>query len=374
MNGSIKLGKLFGIPFQVSYTWFLIFGIVTFSLAYGQFPRQHPFWPQSTHIILGVITSLLFFASVIVHELAHGAVAKALGIPVKSITLFIFGGVAQIGSEAGRPVSELVMAGIGPFSSLVLAALFALVWMISEPIHAPTAALSGWLASINLSLAVFNMVPGFPLDGGRVFRSILWWITGNYQRSTLIAIFVGQAIAYLMIIGGIALVVANPRILMSGIWIVLIGWFLERAAVSSRRQLRIRDYLQGYKARDLMAREFSPVQQGTTLEEIVERYVMPTRWRWPLVLDGNRLMGVLTLKGIRRFARSQWPSVNVEQAMTPVETLQKISPEDSALQVLERLDEDGVGHVLVVEDGRFLGIVAAEDIMELVGARGRLRA
>ncbi|MBM2826535.1 MAG: srebp protease/cbs domain, partial [Dehalococcoidia bacterium] len=160
MRGSISMGRLWGIPFYISYTWFVIFVIVTASLVFGQFPRSYPGWSDATYVFVGIITSLLFFASVVAHELAHGLVASSLGVPVISITLFIFGGIAQIGREAPRPQGELVIAAVGPFSSLALAALFGLVWIVARPFHDPTAAVAGWLAVINLSLAAFNLVPG----------------------------------------------------------------------------------------------------------------------------------------------------------------------------------------------------------------------
>lgn len=373
MSGSIRVGSLFGIPFYISYSWFFIFGVVTISLTFGQYPEILPLWPKSTHIILGIITSLLFFGSVILHELAHGIVARSMGLPVKSITLFLFGGVAHISSEATKPVSELLMAIVGPFSSLLLAAAFGLVWMVSSPLFAPVAAAASWLALVNVILAIFNMVPGFPLDGGRVFRSTLWWLTGNFHLSTRIAIISGRLIAYLLILGGIVVVLLEPDLLLNGIWIIMIGWFLERSASSSGRQFRMRNYLQEYTAKDLMTKDYAMVQGETTLEELVDRYVTETSWKRSLVLDGSQLMGVINLRSLRRFAKTQWPVVTAVQAMVPVDNLAKLGPEENILDVMERLGEDRYGQALVVQENKLLGILAIENIMEIVRTRGRLK-
>ncbi|MSQ14471.1 MAG: site-2 protease family protein [Dehalococcoidia bacterium] len=373
MNGSIRVGNLFGIPFYISYTWFAIFGVVTISLAFIQYPELYPYWPQRTHILLGSITSLLFFGSVVVHELAHGTVARALGIPVKSITLFLVGGVAHISSEATKPAGELAMAIVGPFSSLMLGAAFGLVWVVSLRIYEPIAAAAGWLASVNVALAIFNMAPGFPMDGGRAFRSILWWLTGNYQMSTTIAIFAGRLLAYLLMLGGLVLIVEDRESMFSGVWIILIGWFLERSARSSQRQLKMRNYLNEYRARDLMTKDYSMVQVDTTLDEIVDKQVTIAMWRRSLVLDGSRLMGIINLNNIRRFARTQWSTVTASQAMIPVEVLVKLSPDDRILDVMERLGEERYGQALVVEENKLLGVLAIENIMDVLATRGGLR-
>ncbi len=371
MNGSIRVGSLFGIPFYISYSWFVIFLIVTASLIFGQYPELYPFWPQSTHIFLGIVTSLLFFASVVVHELAHGIVARAMGLPVKSITLFIFGGVAHISSEARKPVAELLMASVGPLSSLLLAAAFGLIWIVSSSLYGPLAAVTFWLATVNVMLAVFNMVPGYPLDGGRVFRSILWWLTGNYQRSTTIAIFVGRLIAYLLILGGIVMMLLDTDLVFNGIWIVFIGWFLERSAASSSRQFKMRNYLRTYTARDLMTKDYSLVQGGTTLEEM--RNVIPATWGRSLVLDGSKLIGVVNIRNIKRFPRTQWPVITAVEAMVPVDRLAKLDPEDNILDVMDRLGEDRYGQALVVQESKLLGILAVENVMDTARTRGRLR-
>ncbi|MFC1940840.1 site-2 protease family protein [Chloroflexota bacterium] len=233
MGKAFNLGKLFGIQFRLHFTWFVIFLLVTALLVYPNH-LQWLYW------ITGIVTSLLFFASVVAHELAHSLVGRANGIPIKSITLFIFGGVAQMGKEATRPGAELKMAVAGPLCSLVLGGFFGLLWLLLPSITEPIATMILWLAVMNAALAAFNLIPGFPLDGGRVFRSLLWHFTGNYNHSTRIATRIGQGIGYLFIVGGILIILLRPFGLswFDGVWISFIGWFLESAASASYRQIR----------------------------------------------------------------------------------------------------------------------------------------
>jgi len=232
MGKAFNLGKLFGIQFRLHFTWFIIFILVTVLLVY-------PDYSQWFYWIVGIITSLLFFASVVAHELAHSLVGRANDIPIESITLFIFGGVAQMTREATRPGAELKMAAAGPICSLVIGGLFALIWLFMPNLPQPIGIMILWLAVMNSILAAFNLIPGFPLDGGRVFRSLLWHFTGSYSRSSRIAMRVGQGIGYLFILGGISIIFLHPFGLswFEGIWIAFIGWFLQSAASASYRQI-----------------------------------------------------------------------------------------------------------------------------------------
>ena len=238
MGKTFNLGKLFGIQFRLHFTWFIIFILVTVFLVY-------PDYSQWLYWVIGIITSLLFFASVVAHELAHSLVGRANGIPIESITLFIFGGVAQMTREVTRASAELKMAAAGPICSLVIGGLFGLLWFLTQDIIQPVADIALWLAIMNGILAVFNLIPGFPLDGGRVFRSLLWRFTGSYSRSTRIATRMGQGIGYLFILGGILIIFLHPFGLswFDGLWITFIGWFLESAASMSYRQLRWQESL-----------------------------------------------------------------------------------------------------------------------------------
>jgi len=239
MSSAFNLGRLFGIQVRIHYTWFIIFMLVTVSLVY-------PDWLRLTSWVVGIIASLLFFGSVLAHELAHSLVGRAYGVQIKSITLFLFGGVAQMAGEAKEASTEFKMSAAGPACSLALGGLFALVWFLSRGIIAPLAAAALWLAQVNVILALFNLIPGFPLDGGRVFRSILWRSTGDYGRSTRIATRVGQGVGYLFILAGISVIFFFPQAWFNGLWIAFIGWFLENAASASYRQTQWREALHGF--------------------------------------------------------------------------------------------------------------------------------
>lgn len=253
MGSAFNLGKLFGIQFRLHFSWFIIFILVTFSLVYPDY-TQWRYW------VIGVITSLLLFVSVVAHELAHSLVGRANGIPIESITLFIFGGVAQMTKEATQPGAELKMAAAGPMCSLVIGGFFGLLSLIPE-IPQPIALMIFWLAVMNGILAAFNLIPGFPLDGGRVFRSLLWHFTGSYSRSTRIAARVGQGIGYLFILGGISIIFLNPFDLswFDGIWFSFIGWFLKSAASASYRQIRWQETLPGFTASEATPPDYPPL-------------------------------------------------------------------------------------------------------------------
>ncbi len=264
MGSTFNLGKLFGIQFRLHFGWFIIFILVTVSLVY-------PDYSQWLYWIMGIVTSLLFFASVVAHELAHSLVGKANGIPIESITLFIFGGVAQMTREATRPTAELKMAAAGPICSLVIGGFFGLLLLIPN-IPEPATYMIFRLAVMNGMLAAFNLIPGFPLDGGRVFRSLLWRFTGSYSRSTRIATRVGQGIGYLFILGGILVIFLQPFDLswlvgwswFDGIWITFIGWFLLSAASASYRQLHWQEALPGFTASEATPTDYPAVPPDTT--------------------------------------------------------------------------------------------------------------
>jgi Zn-dependent protease len=250
MGKTFNLGKLFGIQFRIHFTWFIIFILVTFALVY-------PNYSQWLYWVTGIITSLLFFASVVAHELAHSLVGRDNGIPIASITLFIFGGVAQMTKEASRPGAELKMAVAGPICSIIIGGFFGLFLLIPE-IPEPLATMIFWLAIMNGMLAAFNLIPGFPLDGGRVFRSVLWSVTGSYSRSSRIAMRVGQGFGYLFILGGILIIFLHPFALTwyDGIWIAFIGWFLESAASASYRQIRLQEVLSSMPAAEAVTSDY----------------------------------------------------------------------------------------------------------------------
>jgi len=374
MGSALNIGKLFGIQFRLHYTWFIIFVLVTASLSWQLFPTLYPGWTILTYWVIGIVTSLLFFASVLAHELAHSLVARINDIPVKSITLFIFGGMAQITREAARPGAELKMAAAGPACSLVIGGLFALLWFFTQGVIETIAALAFWLAQINVVLAVFNLIPGFPLDGGRVFRSLLWQATGNYGRSTRIAVRVGQGVGYLFILVGILIVFWRPFGLdwFSGLWLAFIGWFLENAASSSYRQAQWRDALHGLSALQVMTSVYPAIPPNITVTQLVYGYLSAGGHPFFMVADEGRLEGILTLDNIKSVPQSSWDVTQVKEIMTPVDKLKVAHPDQDALSILEQMEENSVSQMPVVSGGRVIGLIARDNLIRLLRLRSEL--
>jgi Zn-dependent protease len=371
MKSSLRLGKIFGIPIGINYTWFIVFALVTLSLATAYFPGRYPTWSSLGYWGVGILTSLLFFASVLIHELAHSVVAIAWGIPVNSITLFIFGGGAPLGREPERPLSEFLIAIAGPISSLMLALGFGILWLGGQALNlTPLAALGFYLGGINLSLALFNMVPGFPLDGGRVFRSIVWAVTGSMNRATRWAAGTGRAVAILMIVGGgIIFLTGNWS---SGLWLAFIGWFLDNAASQSIQQAGVREALEGYTAGDFAASGCQAVDSNTPLDWVVRDYVLPQGQSCFVVTDGAQAEGVATLGQIRQVPRQQWGWTPIHQIMTPLGNLKPVLAGEAAYSVLERMLSEGENLLPVVDGSRFLGLVRQDNLLRFARTRSAL--
>ena len=364
MGSALNIGKLFGIQLRLHYTWFIIFVFLTVLLV-------SPNWFSPLWWVIGIITCLLFFASVVAHELAHSLVGRANGIPIKSITLFIFGGVAQMAREATRPSAEFKMAAAGPICSLLIGGLFFLLWFFTPGMPEPIAIMIQWLAFINVALAIFNFIPGFPLDGGRVFRSLLWQFTGNYQRSTLIATQVGRVVGYLFILGGILIAVLRPFGLnwFTGLWLVFIGWFLENAASASYRQAQWRERLLGFTASQVMTSDCPMVPSEITVGRLVQEYVFISGCHFFLVADEGRLKGILALHDIKPVSRENWDVTQVKEIMTPINKLKVANPEQDALSVLEQMNEDDINQMPVVSEGRVIGLIARDNLIRLLRIR-----
>jgi Zn-dependent protease/predicted transcriptional regulator len=363
MGTSIRLGKLFGIPIGISYSWFLIFALITYTLAreFNMFPG----WSDAARWLAAALTSLLFFASVLFHELSHALLARKKGIPVKGITLFIFGGLAQITEEAKKPSTEFLIGGVGPLSSLVLAGAF---WGVHFPLSfwsTNIATIAIWLAGVNLLLAVFNMVPGFPMDGGRVLRAVLWWLTGNYYRATGIATWTGRAIGMAMIVGGVLWAFLG-RDLIQGLWIALIGWFLTSAASANHQQLKLKRSLDGRSARDLMDYSCPTVPSDISVAALVESYVVPTGNRLFVVGDLATPQGIVLVRDIRLLGRKQWAATEVRTLMKPMERVRTVEPGEDAFHVLEVMEEAEVSEIPVKYDGRIVGVIGRESILRFL--------
>jgi Zn-dependent protease len=363
---TIRLGQLFGIPVGLHYSWFIVFVLVTLSLV-AQFATEYPEWSSGVAYGLGVVTSLLLFLSVLLHELGHSVVALRKGIRVRAITLFVFGGVAQIEREPSRPRDEFHIAVAGPVVSFLLAAAFygfsRGVETLSEPLHA----LGHWLGRINFLLAAFNLIPGFPLDGGRILRAALWRATGSYDRGTRLASAAGQGIAYVFIVVGVW--VAFSGHFVNGLWMGFIGWFLLSAAQATVAQLDVRRWLRGIRAAEAMTTDCLILPRGMSVAELVEDHLLRTGRRCALVVEGDRLMGLVTLHEVRRVPRSEWAVTPLEAIAIPEAELHAVPPEMELVDVLALMDDHNINQVPVVRDGRIIGLLGREQVMHVLRTR-----
>lgn len=354
MRASFRLGRIAGIEVGVHYTWLFAFVLIAWSLAAGFFPSRYPGWTVGTYWLAGIVSALLLFGSVLVHELAHSLVARAQGLPVQGITLFIFGGVSTLRGEAERAWDEFIIAIVGPLTSLVLAALAFVVFRALPDRETPFAASLGYLALINGLLAVFNLLPGFPLDGGRVLRSILWGATGSLLRATNIAAGVGQFFGWLLIAWGVFQVLTGN--FLGGLWTGFIGWFLDNAASSSRQQTATQEIFRDLKVVEIMDREPHTVTPETTVEELVREYFLRRGQRAaPVCADGN-LLGIVSMTDVKEVPQERWATTTVSEIMTR-EPLYQVRPSDDLAQSLRLMNEHEIHQVLVTEDGRLVGML-----------------
>ena len=366
MSSAFNIGKILGIPLRIHYSWFAIFALVTVSLVY-------PNWSNHAYWVIGVITSLLFFSSVVAHELAHSLVGRANGIPIRSITLFIFGGIAHMTREAKRPAAEFKMALAGPATSLVLGGLFGLIWFFIRNTGHPVVDMVQWLAFINLALAIFNLIPGFPLDGGRVFRSILWRLSDNYNRSTQIATRVGRGVGYSFIAGGVIIVILNQQFFVQGLWLAFIGWFLENAASGSYRQLKWQNTLKGITASQVMKTVFPVISSDITLSELVRTQVLFSGNTFFVVIDQGQLAGIATLNNLKSVPQQKWGTTQISTIMTTFEKIRLAHPEQDAMSLFEQMNESDINQIPVVSQGRVLGIVTRESLLRILRAHSELK-
>jgi Zn-dependent protease len=381
-RGGVGIGRIFGIEIRIDWSWLLIFVLITWSLA-STFGQIHKDWSVVLSWGTGIVASLLFFISVLAHEMAHSVVAKAQGVPVRSITLFLFGGVSSIERDPASARNEFLMAFVGPLTSIVIGVVLLLVTglfvgpvasSVSDPLAAisnlnPLFTLLMWLGSVNVLVGFFNLVPGFPLDGGRVVRSIMWAITNNLRRATRYASWLGQLIAWLMIITGIAMVfgVQVPFFgsgVVSGLWLAFIGWFLNSASSQSYQQLVIRDILEGIQVGRIMRSNPPTVAPSASVRSLVHDHIMGTDDHSFPVMDDGRLVGLVTLEDVRHTDRDAWETTSAREIMTPVEKLVTVTPTEDANDALNKLTEHDVGQLPVMSDGQLAGLLRRQDIIK----------
>ncbi len=368
---NIPLGRILGIQIGLDYSWFVIFALLTWMLAGSYFPAEFKDWPPFLYWVMGALTAIMFFVSVLLHELGHSVVALRYKIPVRSITLFLFGGVAEIGAEPPSAISEFFIACAGPLVSLILAVLFYTVQPLASGIE-PLLGLTKYLAYINLALALFNLIPGYPLDGGRVFRAIVWAITGNMRRATLIAANTGRFFAFLFILAGVWQIMNGG--LTGGLWIAFIGWFLDNAASAQLQQVEVRDLLAGHKVSEVMSTHCASVPANLTLQDLVDEHILGSGQHCFLVNRGDDTVGLITLQRIKEVPRPEWETTRAGEVMLPLEQSMSIDPDTGLWTALEKLDRDGVNQLPVIRDRHVIGMLGREDVISFLRSLQEPRA
>ncbi|NES80087.1 MAG: site-2 protease family protein [Moorea sp. SIO2B7] len=371
MNGNIRVGNLFGIPFYVNPSWFLVLALVTFS--YGEELASFPQLGGITPWVLGLVTALLLFASVLAHELGHSFAAMQQGIEVKSITLFLFGGLANLEKESETPFQAFLVAIAGPLVSLLLFGLFTAIG-VTIALPTPLAAIISLLASINLILALFNLIPGLPLDGGNILKAAVWQITGNPNKGVIFASRVGQFFGWLaVIVGGLAILGISP---IGSFWTLLIGWFLLQNAGFSAQSARVQETLDGLTAEDAVIPNSPIISADLNLREFANDYVIgQDKWRKFLVTDEEgKLLGRITVDSLRKISTSQWTEIQVKELMQPVENIPTVKYNQSLLEIIKLLEQQEIKQLTVVgENGVVVGLLEKASVISLLQRKGQAK-
>jgi Zn-dependent protease/CBS domain-containing protein len=371
--GTIKIGRLLGFEVNVHWSWVFIFFLVTWTFSAGILPEFYPEWTDSRRWVVGSAISLVFFFSILLHEMSHSVVARRYGIPVSSITLFVFGGVSNLTKEPENARQEFWIAIVGPLTSLVLAAMFAGLFFLLEPIEDGAAGVALYLAFINTAIGIFNLVPGFPLDGGRVLRSVFWARKRNILAATRLASRGGQIVAYMIMGLGVAVVLLFGQFI-TGIWFFLIGNFLRTASAASYEQLFVETVLKGIPASRVARADFVALSPEVTVAELVEDHILAGRGRGFPVLAGEELLGMITLTDTRNIPRDLWPTTTVYRAMTPVSKLKTVGLDSELTEVLALMTREDINQVPLM-DGRLLrGLIHRSDLLHYIQMRHELSA
>ena len=366
MRGSWRVGRINGIEIGIHYTWLLALVVFTWLLGQSYFPATYPGWQTYSYWIAGFLSTFILFISVLIHELAHSLVARARGLPVSSITLFILGGVSNLAAEPEKPGLEFIMAIAGPASSLVLAGIFWGIWYLMGSQMAFAKAIFGYMALANALLAGFNLLPGFPLDGGRVLRSILWKTTGDLLKATNIATMVGRFFAWLFIALGVFLVfgfnVFGLGGFLNGLWLVFVGWFLNSAADSSRQEATLREHLTGVLVGRVMEKDVSSVRPDTNIADLVQTAFIQKNKRTIPVTDGDNLVGVVTISDIKGLPQEKWPVTPVSQIMHR-EPIHTVKPEDDLNAAMKLMAQYDLNQIPVLSQGKLVGVLTRADVI-----------
>ena len=373
MKPSITLGRLFGVDIGLHFSWFIIALMITLSLV-GHFGAADPNWSRAVVWTSAVVTAILFFVSIVLHELSHALVARARGVAVRSITLFALGGVATMENPSPDAKTEFWIAVAGPIASVVTGlgcyALAASLGWSPQADVSPSTAVLGWLGYINISLALFNLIPGFPLDGGRILRAILWGRNGDADRATMTAARVGQAVAFGFILLGVMRFFGGAG--FGGLWIAFIGWFLLQAAQASYAQVAVVADLRGVRVRDIMSRDCPMVSVNMRVQTLVDEHLLRTGQRCFVVGDSGRIVGLITSHEIKGVARDRWAMTLLSDVMRPIGQLRTVQPDMLAIDALTLMGREDVNQLPVMDGNRLAGIISRDRIVKYLYTRKEL--
>jgi Zn-dependent protease len=358
MNGNFDLGRIAGIRIQINWSWIVVFALIVWSLAAGVFPSQNPGLSDGTYIAMAVVAAVLFFVSLVLHELGHARQALRDGIEIEGITLWLFGGVAQFKGPFPSAGAEFRVAIAGPLVSLGLGIGFSVLALLGLPTEAD--GVTAWLGYINLALLVFNLIPALPLDGGRVLRSALWYFRRDLAWATRIAADIGQGFGYLFIGLGIAMFIIYGA--FSGAWLAFIGWFLLQAARAEAGYIATEEALRGLRVRDLMVRDPVTVDADITVGRFMDDVAWSRRFTTYPVVDGGRPIGLLAFSSLAAVPRSEWDQRRVRESMIPLDEVTVLDEADQAVDALAQLSSAKSNRALVVEDGRLGGLLSITDL------------
>jgi Zn-dependent protease/predicted transcriptional regulator len=374
MQAQIKLGRIFGIEIGLHYSWLIIALLITLSLS-GQFKSTNPQWSDAVVWSTALVTALLFFATIVIHELSHSLVARMHGLAVRSITLFALGGVSQIEKDSPDARTEFWIGLAGPIASAVIGILclgvaLALGWEPAAVPTAPATAVLVWLGYINFLLAVFNMVPGFPLDGGRVLRGIIWWITGARSRATRIAAQVGEFVSYAFIVIGLVRFFGGAGV--GGLWISFIGWFLLDASRASQAQVGVTEALRGLQVGDVMSRDYDTIDGRSNIQSFADEHLLRSGRRCFIVTENGRVAGLITPQEVRHIPHAQWPYKTLDVVMRPLDQLRTVTIDTPVIKALEIMGRDDVNQLPVMSKGTLEGIISRSHILQLLQTKAEL--
>jgi Zn-dependent protease/CBS domain-containing protein len=364
-KGKIRLFKVAGIQITIDYSWFVIFALILWSLSAGYFPRQYPGLSTQSYWAAGAVATCFFFLSVIFHELSHSLMAIHFGINIPEITLFIFGGVSRLSQEPKDPRNEFIIAIVGPLSSFLLAGVFLVAQKMVSVAQLPLIAeIFGYLTWINVALGVFNLIPGFPLDGGRVLRAVMWWRTGSLARATKWASDIGKGFAVaLMVLGGFQIFAG---MLIGGLWMLFIGIFLRGIAEGGYQELVVRQSLEGVHVREVMVKDVVTVSPHLSVDRLISEYFLRYGFKgFPVVGDGKTL-GVVSLADVKKIAEEEYSTKAVADVMTDADGGMRIHPEDSLAEAFKRMTQQDMGRLLVMDGDRMVGMITKTGLIRFL--------